>query len=165
VPDKPSNLEPRSSNLTVQGYPARQADFVPRRVLGIQHLAQWKNDPEQANGWLCRIIGSAFQSFIITALPGQPAAEMLPLTAQLWVDDLADMGMNEEQDRDRLEAGLRKLRRTLQKWPQIADLIEAMPHRETVSRSNEVKVQAGVSEAGQQAGLEALAKMKKEMGI
>ena len=162
---KSSNLEPRPSNLTVQGYPVRTPDQIPRRVLGIQHLAQWKNDPGQVNAWLCKAVGSAFQSFIIVALPGQPAAEMLPLTAQLWVDELADMGMNQEQDAARLDAGLRKLRRTMQKWPQIADLIEAMPHRETVTPANEVQVQAGVSEAGQRAGLEALAKMKREMGI
>ncbi len=116
---------------TVQGYLVQQGGVVPRRIVGIQHLAKWKNDPENSNAWLCKLIGSAFQTFVVMALHGQPAAEMLPMTAQLWVDALVDMNLNEEQDRKRLETGLRQLTRKTKYWPQVASLIELMPNRES----------------------------------
>ena len=69
----------------VYGYPMRSADYVPRGVLGIQLLAKWKNLPEPAETlWLRRLVGSLFQSMrTMSSLKGQPAAEMLPHTAQL----------------------------------------------------------------------------------
>ena len=37
-------FDPRGSR-SVQGYALQQGGYVPRRVLGVQHLAQWKNNP------------------------------------------------------------------------------------------------------------------------
>ena len=119
-----------SVTRTVQGYLVQQGGYVPRRLVGIQYLAKWKNDPENANAWLCKLIGSAFQTFVVMALHGQPAAEMLPITAQLWVNALIDMNLNEEQDRQRLETGIRQLTRKTKYWPQVASLIELMPNRQ-----------------------------------
>ena len=116
---------------TVQGYLVQPGGYIPRRAIGIQHLAQWKNNPENAHAWLCKLIGGAFQTYVVMALHGQPAAEMLPMAAQLWVDALADMNLIEELDRSRLETGIRQLTRKTKYWPQVASLIELMPNRET----------------------------------
>lgn len=157
TPISPST--PLRDHRTIQGYPVRSADYVPRRVLGIQHLARWKNDPDNSHPWLCRLIGTLFQSFVTSALPGQPAAEMLPFTAQLWVDVLIDMRLTEEQDRDRIEAAGRTLLRTLEEWPQVAALIAALPRR--VAPAGDVTAHREPSEADRQAGREALAKLKE----
>lgn len=163
--DNTPTPEPRAPSLTVQGYAVPAGGYVPRRIVGIQHLAQWKNDPAHAAAWLCKLVGSAFQTFVIMALPGQPAAEMLPLTAQLWVDVLGDMNVNEDQDLTRIETAIRQLTRKLKEWPQIADLIAAMPNREQTATASDHRATTVVSAAGQAAGLEALATLKKEMGI
>ena len=109
--------------------------YVSRRVQGIQHLAMWKNEPG-GNLWLRRLVGTLFQSFVTSALPGQPAAEMLPHTAQLWVDVLLDMNLT-EADAERVQMAGRKLLRELEEWPQVKALIAAMPRRITARPSPE----------------------------
>ena len=143
----------------VYGYPMRTAEQVPRRVLGIQMLARWKNDPDQPHAWLCRLVGTLFQSFVTSALPGQPAAEMLPHTAQLWVDILADMNLNED-DSERVQIAGRKLLRELEEWPQVKALIDALPARRD-AKSCVSTTTGGPTEADRQAGREALAKLKE----
>ena len=159
-----NNDQIKPATRTVQGYLVPTGGHVPRRVQGIQYLAKWKNDPEQLHSWLCKIIGGAFQSFLISALPGQPAAEMLPHTAQLWVEELLDMNVTEEQDSARIETGLRKLRRTMRQWPQVADLIDAMPRRDTSTPAGTVTVQRQRTAAEEATAAEAMAEMRK-MGI
>jgi hypothetical protein len=102
---------------------------LPRRVQGIQLLAQWKQAQEGDNAWLCRVVATGFQKLVAMALPGQPAAEMLPITGEMWVDVLLDMKMNEEQDRERIETGFRYLYRTVDEWPAIKLLLKEMPKR------------------------------------
>lgn len=144
---------------TVLGYPQRTPDQLPRRVQGIQNLAQWKNSlsPLSHDGegtlpdtaWLRRAIGSLFQSFVTMALPGQPAAEMLPHTAQLWVDILADMNLTEEQDRDRIATAGRVLLRKVTEWPQVAVFIAELPPR--VSSSSDLPATPVASKEERQA--------------
>lgn len=151
---------------TVQGYLVQPGGYVPRRMIGIQHLAKWKNDPEHVNAWLCKLIGSAFQSYVVMALHGQPAAEMLPMAAQLWVETLADMNLNEEQDKTRLETGIRKLTRQLKYWPQVASLIELMPNRETApAAANVVQTRTVEDETAADAARVAAMKEMREKGL
>ncbi len=88
---------------------------------------------------------------------------MLPLTAQLWVDVLVDMNIEEELDRLRVETGIRKLNRILKEWPQVASLLAEMPRREAAGVvPGTVKVQPSCSPEAEAAGLAALAEWKKE---
>ena len=149
----------------VYGYPMRTAEQVPRRVLGIQMLARWKNEPDSdeinqvPTLWLRRLVGTLFQSFVTAALPGQPAAEMLPHTAQLWVDVLLDMRLSED-DAERVQIAGRKLLRELEEWPQVKALISALPARRD-AKSCVSTTTGGPTEADRQAGREALAKLKE----
>ena len=144
---------------TVQGYPARPADYVPRGVLGIQLLARWKNEPEPAETlWLRRLVGALFQSFRTLHLPGQPAAEMLPHTAQLWVDVLLDMNLT-EADTERIQAAGRRLLRDLEDWPQPRTLIAVLPRRSPPP--SDLCAASEPAEADRAAGKEALAKLRE----
>ena len=144
-------------------YPMRTVSGS-RQVLGVQLLAHWKNDPDHFphHVWLCRLIGTMFQSFIAANLQHPPAAEMLPNTAQLWVEVLIDMRLTEEQDRERIEAASRILLRTMDEWPKVKALIAALPTR-SAGAKNLLPLQSdsGPTEADRQAGREALAKLKE----
>lgn len=116
---------------TVQGYPIRPGGvYLPRRAQGIQALALWKNDTEAPDSerWLRQEIGSGFQQMVCLALSSQPAAEMLPMTAEMWVMTIG-YGMIEELDRERIRKGFGQLFRTLNKWPQPVELLKILPAR------------------------------------
>lgn len=102
---------------------------VPRRVQAIQALAQWKQADHTPLQWLRLEIGEAFQKLICLALPGAPAVEMLPATAEMWVLLMADMDLTEEIDQPRIHKGFGLLYLHLKQWPQLADLIDNLPPR------------------------------------
>ena len=116
---------------TVQGFPVRTSglSYIPRRAQGIQALALWKaENPHSPDHWLRQEIGMAFQQMICLALDGAPAAEMLPLTAEMWVMTIG-YGMCEDLDRERIRDGFRQLYRKLKKWPQPVELTDVLPGR------------------------------------
>lgn len=117
---------------TVQGFPVRTGPggaYIPRRAQGIQALALWKSEqPDSPDFWLRQEIGIAFQQLVCLALDGQPAAEMLPLTAEMWITTLG-YGLNEDQDRQRIRIGFGVLFRKLKKWPQPEALLLELPPR------------------------------------
>jgi hypothetical protein len=117
---------------TVQGYPVHNAriSYISRRAQGIQALALWKGDDSYPSSerWLRQEIGMAFQQMICLALDGAPAAEMLPLTAEMWVMTIG-FGMVEDLDRERVRDGFRQLYRKLKKWPQPVELTDVLPGR------------------------------------
>lgn len=117
---------------TVQGYPIRTGpggSYIPRRAQGIQALALWKGEnPTAPDNWLRQEIGIAFQQLVCLALDGAPAAEMLPLTAEMWVSALG-WDLNEEQDRERIRGGFGSLFRKLKRWPQPVELLAELPTR------------------------------------
>ena len=116
---------------TVQGYPVSTSGLshVPRRALGIQALALWKSEnPTAPDFWLRQEIGMAFQQMVCLALAGAPAAEMLPLTAEMWVMTIG-FGLTEELDRQRIRDGFMQLYRKLKKWPQPVELTDMLPGR------------------------------------
>lgn len=121
----------REIQLTVQGYPVStgRLSHIPRRAQGIQTLGQWKSqDPAAPDLWLRQEIGMAFQQMICLALDGAPAAEMLPLTAEMWVQTIG-YGMHKDLDRERVRDGFRQLYRKLKKWPQPVELTDVLPPR------------------------------------
>ena len=147
-----------------QGHVAASQPHVPRRAQGIQLLAQWKHAQAGGNAWLCMLIATGFQRLVAMALPGQPAAEMLPITAEMWCEVLLDMRVSEEQDRERIETGFRYLYRKIREWPQPADLIQEMPKRVEARRSQrDVPTHRERTEAEQAAATEALQQMKANL--
>ena len=135
--------------------------YIPRRAPAIQHLAAWKHGQEGDDAWLCRLLAFSFQRLVAMALPGQPAAEMLPVTAEMWRDVLLDMRVSEDDDRERIEAGFRYLYRKIREWPQPADLIEQMPKRETRRDPRDIRVRRERTEAEETTATEALAGIKE----
>lgn len=123
---------PPAITTTVLGFPVRTGtgpSHLPRRVQGIQLLAQWKtSDPDAPDLWLRMEIAGAFQQMVALSLPGHPAAEMLPITAEMWIQTIG-YNLDAGNDRERVKAGFRQLYRTLKQWPQPADLLAAMPGR------------------------------------
>lgn len=104
--------------------------YMPRRVQGIKVLAQWKQaGHDQPLWWLRLELGSAFQQLVALALPGTPAVELLTVTAEMWWMALAEMDLNEEQDRQRIRKGFSLLFTSLRQWPQLVDLIDKLPNR------------------------------------
>lgn len=103
---------------------------VPRRVQAIRALAEWKQaGHDQPDWWLRLEIGGAFQQLVVLSLPGAPAVEMLPATAEMWMLLMADMDLAEEIDRPRIAKGFRLLYTHLRQWPQLVDLIANLPPR------------------------------------
>lgn len=103
---------------------------IPRRVQAIRALAQWKQGGHDQPLWWLRLeIGAAFQQLVALALPGAPAVEMLPATAEMWLLIMADMDLDEEIDRPRIKKAFGLLYTHLRQWPQLADLIANLPPR------------------------------------
>ena len=125
------------------------AQYLPRRVQAIQALAQWKMaGQDMPDLWLRLEIGGAFQQLVALAFPGTPAVEMLPVAAELWISTLGEMNLIEEIDRPRIRKGFSVLYTKLRQWPQVADLLEALP-----PRPQRVKLEAPPqSEADREAG-------------
>ena len=106
------------------------AMHIPRRVLAIRALAEWKQaGHDQPLWWLRLELGGAFQQLVCLALPGTPAVEMLPVTAELWLLLMADMDLDEEIDRPRIAKAFKLLYTSLKQWPQLADLVANLPPR------------------------------------
>jgi len=117
-----------------QGHVAAGQPYVPRGVQGIQLLAQWRQAQSGEHAWIARIVGTGMMKLRALHLSGQPAAEQLPITAELWCDVLRDLNLVEDFDVPRLETAFNRLLRTVTEWPQPADLIESMPRRDPVRR-------------------------------
>lgn len=115
---------------------------VPRRVQAIKILAQWKQvGHDQPDWWLRLEIGGAFQQLVALSLPGTPAVEMLPATAELWLNLLTDRGITiEPVDRPRVRKGFNNLYTSLRQWPQVADLLEKLPPRPQRARLAEPEI-------------------------
>ncbi len=115
--------------LTVQGYPVRTSGYLPRSIQALQSLTTWRNEQADApDNWLRQDICKAFQYLVGLKLGNTPAVEMLPITAEMWVEIIGE-GMTEELDRERIRAGFKQLRRELKWWPQPADLLKVLPRR------------------------------------
>lgn len=128
---------------TVTGHPVRMqgAAYVPRSIQALQTLSIWRNKNADApDYWLREDICKAFKYLVGLKLGNTPAVEMLPITAEMWVEIVGE-GMTEEQDRERVRTAFNRLRRELKWWPQPADLLKALPRRVTVPAGVPVQAQ------------------------
>ena len=122
----------RAIQTTVQGYPVRSGPGgapLPKTVQGLQSLHAWKQEnATRPDAWLVDEVCRAFQQMLLLRLNGVPAAELVAMTAETWIQ-LIGYNLTEENDRERVQAGFRALFRTLKQWPQPAELLAAMPGR------------------------------------
>lgn len=115
-------------NAPVQ--PGQDTRHVPRRVQAIQHLSVWRRQgADQEDYWLRQLIGEGFQQMISLALPKAPAVEVLPATAEMWLNMMSDMDLCQELDHQRIAKAFRLMHTKLREWPQIIDLIDHLPAR------------------------------------
>lgn len=117
--------------LTVQGFPVRTsgASHLPRSIQALQIISEWKYQvPAEPDLWLRMEIAIAFQQFLCMRLGNTPAVEMLPFTAESWLNTIGE-GMTEALDRERIKQGFKQLYRTLKWWPQPSELLNILPRR------------------------------------
>lgn len=141
---QPLNASP-STALTVQGFPIRTGAYIPKTAQGIQSLAAWSNENiERPDHWLFDEIARGFKKLLLLRLDGAPAAELVAMTAELWVDTIG-YGLNEEQDRERIETGFRLLAGKIKRWPQPVELTQILPTR-MKAPSRSADMEAPISE-------------------
>lgn len=82
--------------------------------------------------WLRREIAAGLQALVALGLEGQPAAEVLPLTADIWLRAVqrGNIGCNIEAiDAPRIREGFAELFPGLTRWPAPKLLLEHVPSR------------------------------------
>jgi len=118
--------------LTVQGFPLRTGPggvYVSKTVQGMQLLTAWRDaNVERPDHWLFVEISRGFQKLLLMRLDGPPAAELIAMTAELWVDTIG-YGLNAEQDAERIAKGFALLQRKIKRWPQPVELLDILPTR------------------------------------
>jgi len=118
--------------VTVQGFPVRTGPggaYVNKTVQGMQSLTAWRDEnSERPDHWLFMEISRGFQKLLVMRMDGAPAAEVVAMTAELWVDT-SGYGLNEEQDAERIRHGFALLQRKIKRWPQPVELLDILPTR------------------------------------
>ncbi|HIJ95800.1 MAG TPA: hypothetical protein HPP94_08715 [Desulfuromonadales bacterium] len=152
--------------LTVQGYPARSGPgglHIPKTVQGIQKMIVWRNEHESApDYWLRLLIYAAFQRMFPRRMQDAPAADLIEVVAEDWVEIIGE-GMTEELDRERIIAGFKLLFRECRRWPQPAELLKRLPRRIVKPQAGTVNVEA-VDEAAHARSAEALNAILESLG-
>lgn len=71
---------------------------------------------------------NGLQKMFCLSLDRTPAAEMLPGTAQTWLEAITDgKAWDEGRDADRIAAGFRTLARIARRWPAPAEFLDVVP--------------------------------------
>jgi len=153
-------------NTTVQGYPIRTGPggaYIPKTLQGMQHLNAWKQENAGApDHWLRQEIGKGFQQMLLLRLDGAPAAELVAMTAEMWVTLIAP-NLEEQIDRQRISRGFTLLLRKIKRWPQPVELLEVLPtrmRRPADPKTTEAPISDEAHERGKAAFEEILEKMK-----
>jgi hypothetical protein len=134
----PSTLNSHQQ-LTVQGYPLRPIFGVNKTLEGAQYLCAWRNGSEELpDHWLRVIVCDVFRKLLIANTPGRPSAEFVTGAAELMVEVVGE-GMTETLDGERVKQGFKLLFRTLNKWPQPADVLKVLPRRPSPKTSEVFK--------------------------
>ncbi|HFC8512213.1 TPA: hypothetical protein ACFP31_001117 [Neisseria subflava] len=86
---------------------------------GVAALGEWAGDD-----WAKREIASGFSLLAALNLPNRPAAQDMPVVAEIWYRKLKDKGeiVSPEYDPIRLQAAFNVLQQS-ESWPQPAELI------------------------------------------
>lgn len=84
--------------------------------------------------WIKREISEGLKRLMCLGLERTPAAEVIQLTAAVWLEALAE-GRVWDQDLDapRFRRGFATLCRTRKAWPVPQDLLDALPPREQLA--------------------------------
>ena len=92
---------------------------------GVAALGEWAGDD-----WAKREIASGFSLLAALNLPNRPAAQDMPVVAEIWYRKLKDKGeiVSPEYDPIRLQAGFKVLQ-AAETWPQPAALLRNLPPR------------------------------------
>lgn len=92
---------------------------------GVAALGEWAG-----NDWAKREIASGFSLLAALNLPNRPAAQDMPVVAEIWYRKLKDKGeiVSPEYDPIRLQAGFKVLQ-AAETWPQPAELLRNLPPR------------------------------------
>lgn len=127
-----------------------------KRASAIVALSEWA-----AAGWLERGLADGLSALITLGLDGTPAADVICRTADIWrlVAERAGLKI-EEVDAPRIVKGFEKLlSQGLNRWPEPAELIKALPRRPERPKLDEPPL----TEEQRQAGMEALRRLRKEL--
>ena len=133
---------------TVQGYPARTGlgeVYVNKTIQAGQLLYAWKKEHvDQPDFWLRELIVREFNKMLIANINGRPSADVIAMTADIWVD-VVGAGMTED-DRERVQKGFMALWQKMKKWPQPAELLEVLPRRISPGAHSGITAKATASE-------------------
>lgn len=92
---------------------------------GVAALGEWAG-----NDWAKREIASGFALLAALNLPNRPAAQDLPVVAEIWYRKLKETNeiVSPEYDTIRIQAGFKVLQ-AAETWPQPAELLRNLPPR------------------------------------
>ncbi|MCL6059642.1 hypothetical protein M5040_07095 [Neisseria meningitidis] len=92
---------------------------------GVAALGEWAGED-----WAKREIASGFSLLAALNLPNRPAAQDMPVVAEIWYRKLKDKGeiVSPEYDPIRLQAGFKVLQ-AAETWPHPAELLRNLPPR------------------------------------
>lgn len=163
---KPSSLIPCQA-LTVQGFPSRAVPggaYSPGKTLqGLETLIVWRNQQAEAvDYWLRVLICAAFQRMFPRRMEDTPAADVIHLVAEDWIDIVGE-GMTEGQDRERIIAGFKLIFRECRRWPQPAELLKRLPRRIVRPQAGTVNVEA-VDEGAHERSADAIDAILESLG-
>ncbi|MDY0212575.1 MAG: hypothetical protein RBR06_06180 [Desulfuromonadaceae bacterium] len=110
-----------------------------------------------SQAWLRREIKDGLQALVALGLDGQPAAEVLPRTADIWLKALqrANIGANIESiDAPRLRTAFEQMFVQAKRWPPPAEYIRHIPPRPQrqsvaappISKEDERKAKAALAQ-------------------
>ena len=86
------------------------------------------------NDWLEVEILAGLQRLACLSLDRTPAAEMLPGTAQAWIEALTDgRAWERERDEQRVRRAFVVLSKTVRRWPAPVEFVEALPRPEQLA--------------------------------
>nr|DAK44727.1 MAG TPA: zinc-ribbon domain protein [Caudoviricetes sp.] len=90
---------------------------------GVAALGEWAGED-----WAKREIASGFALLAALNLPNRPAAQDMPVVAEIWYRKLKDKGeiVSPEYDPIRLQTGFKVLQ-AAETWPQPAELLRNLP--------------------------------------
>lgn len=86
----------------------------------------WRGGPD----WLKREIKYGLQALVVLGLEGQPAEDVLPKTADIWLGAILRgrvCCLSETIDAPRIREGFSRLISRVYRWPAPAQLIELVP--------------------------------------
>lgn len=119
-----------------------------------------------APAWLRREIAAGLQALVSIALDNQPASEILPMTADVWLIAVQRGGVgigSEEVDAPRVREGFRRLFPLVKEWPKPKQLIEQIPGRPERQRLPAPPISAAECAAGKERFAELLQRLTSEV--